>query len=91
MGSVLSRAVLQWLGPNHRLTLWHVATGPLDATCLGAIEDNGEGVWTAWLNANSPSVKLDSPGNRHGAALALCTRVGVAIPDLPRLTDEEGE
>jgi len=87
----MKTAVLQWLGPNHRLTLWHLATGPLDATCLGAIEDNGEGVWTAWLNANGPSVKLDSPGDRRSAALALCARVGVAMPDLSMLTDEEDD
>ena len=82
--------IVQWLGPNARLTLWRVTSDPFTSTLLGHIQDDGD-TWSAWLRVDGEAVKLRTLDDRLAAGRTLCARVRVGMPELPRLTDEEGE
>jgi hypothetical protein len=77
----------QWLGPNHRLTLWRVETGPgerFEPVCLGWIERGGDN-WTAHLPDGHRLRALD---DRLAAARTLCAHLRIEMPELPTVDGE---
>jgi hypothetical protein len=91
---VADRTIIhQWLGPNHRLTLWRVETGPHQdfyTQNLGWIVEAGE-TWQAWL---APSVThplgryLRTLDDRLAAARTLCAHLRIEMPELPTVDGE---
>jgi hypothetical protein len=84
----VSRTLIhQWLGPNHRLTLWRVETGPgerFEPVCLGWIKEEG-GVWAATTSDYLRSWLLD---DRLAAARTLCAHLRIEMPELPAVDGE---
>ena len=87
----MAESVLQWLGPNARLTLWRVTSDPFTAHLLGHIQDDGE-TWSAWLapsETHAEPHKLRTLDDREAAGKTLCARLRVGMPALPGLADSE--
>ena len=80
--------IVQWLGPNARLTLWRVTSDPFTSTLLGHIQDDGD-TWSAWLRVDGEAVKLPGEGDRETAGRTLCARVRVGMVELPEITEED--
>jgi hypothetical protein len=80
----------QWLGPNHRLTLWRVETGPgehFEPVCLGWIEEGA-----TWAAYTVDGIRLLRPSDtRETAAHILCQRLGIEMPELPTVNGGDDE
>lgn len=82
------RACHQWIGPNHRLTLWRSHPGA--PVLLGHIQEDGDGWWSAWM-AGEEDDPLERGVSRVEAADVLGAVLGIARPQLPGLTEEDGD
>lgn len=74
----------QWLGPDDRLTLWRVTTGPDSQTHVGRLTQISAGLWSSVdYGGGSTAHRLYLHDTRELAADALCARLGIARVGLP--------
>lgn len=82
----------QWLGPNHRRTLWRVT--PTGAVCLGYIKPAGDG-WAVYVatepgpNVPTTPVRLRWLDDAEAAARTMCAYW--RVPYLPLEPDTTGD